>query len=251
MGVTQEQIKKVSQEIATRTRELATNLTEHVTRTEIDSGAIRQGIVELSDKVNSRVTEEVRSVADSVEDCRNQIITEKERNESKFQKSEQEIQNWKCNLESKNVQVRYTAVRHPQSNPSERCMKESSKFFRIYCNENHKKWAELIPHIETWLNNTVASATGFTPTELMFGGKGPNIFEELLPEMPEGRPVVDDIQAKIAQAYEKMVRKINSKKRDNRKGRAHWKPKVEDKVLLRTQPMSDAGAGITAKFLHP
>jgi hypothetical protein len=80
MGVTQEQIKKVSQEIATRTRELATNLTEHVTRTEIDSGAIRQGIVELGVKVNSRVTEEVRSVADSVEDCRNHIIAEKEIN---------------------------------------------------------------------------------------------------------------------------------------------------------------------------
>jgi transposase InsO family protein len=40
---------------------------------------------------------------------------------------------WKRNLESLNVQVRYTAVRHPQSNPSERCMKEISKFFRIYC----------------------------------------------------------------------------------------------------------------------
>jgi hypothetical protein len=29
---------------------------------------------------------------------------------------------WKSNLESHNVQVRYTAVRHPQSKPSERCM---------------------------------------------------------------------------------------------------------------------------------
>jgi hypothetical protein len=48
---------------------------------------------------------------------------------------------WKRNLESLNVQVRYTAVRHPQSNPSEKCMKEISKFFRIYCSENQKKWA--------------------------------------------------------------------------------------------------------------
>jgi F0F1-type ATP synthase membrane subunit b/b' len=41
MGVTQEQIKRVSQEITTRTCELATNLTEHVTQTEIDSGTTR------------------------------------------------------------------------------------------------------------------------------------------------------------------------------------------------------------------
>jgi uncharacterized NAD(P)/FAD-binding protein YdhS len=66
MGVTKEQIKRVSQEITTRTCEPATNLTEHVTQTEIDSGAIIQEIVELGDRVNSRVTDEVRTVADSV-----------------------------------------------------------------------------------------------------------------------------------------------------------------------------------------
>ena len=31
----------------------------------------------------------------------------------------------------------------------------------------------------------------------------------------------------------------------------HWKPRVNDKVLLRTQPVSHAVAGITAKGLHP
>ena len=91
---------------------------------------------------------------------------------------------WKRNLEALNVHVRYTAVRNPQANPSERCMREISKFFRIYCSENHRKWVELIPHIESLLNNTIASATGFTPTELMFGGKGANIFKESLPEEP-------------------------------------------------------------------
>jgi len=72
--------------------------------------------------------------------------------------------------------VRYTAVRHPQSNPSERCMKEISRLFWIYCSDNHRKWAELIPHIELRLNNTVASATGITAVELMFGDMGPHIF---------------------------------------------------------------------------
>ena len=39
----------------------------------------------------------------------------------------------------------------------------------------------------------------------MFGGKGPNIFEEFLPETPEGAPVLEDLQTKIAKAYEKMI----------------------------------------------
>ena len=81
------------------------------------------------------------------------------------------------------------------------------KVFRIYCSQNHKKWAELTPYIELWLNNTVAGATVFTPSELMFGGKSPNIFESLLPEIPEGGRVSDDVQRKIAKAYETMKRK--------------------------------------------
>jgi transposase InsO family protein len=84
---------------------------------------------------------------------------------------------WKRNLEALNVQARYTAVRNPQANPGERCMKEISKFFRIYCNENHRKWAELIPHIESWVNNTVANATGFAPAELMFGARDPTFLK--------------------------------------------------------------------------
>jgi len=104
---------------------------------------------------------------------------------------------WKRKLEGLNVQVRYTALRHPQANPSEGCMKEISKFFRIYCSENHKKWAELAPYIESWLNNMVAGATRFTPAELMFGGKSPNIFEGLLPETPEGGHVSDECREKF------------------------------------------------------
>jgi hypothetical protein len=48
-----------------------------------------------------------------------------------------------------------------------------------------------------------------------------------------------------------MLRKINAKKRSKGKGQTHWEPKVNDKVLLRTLPMSEAVAGVTAKFLHP
>jgi hypothetical protein len=47
-----------------------------------------------------------------------------------------------------------------------------------------------------------------------------------------------------------MIRKIDARKKNKRKGKAHWKPKVKDKVPLRTRPVSDTTAGITAKFLH-
>jgi len=78
---------------------------------------------------------------------------------------------WTKKLKEHGVHTRFSPIRHTESNPSERVMRELSKFFRIYCHENHKKWAELLPHIDGWLNKTVASSTGYAPLELMFGEK--------------------------------------------------------------------------------
>jgi hypothetical protein len=59
----------------------------------------------------------------------------------------------------------------------ERVTREQLKFFRIYCHNNHKKWAHLLPHIEEWLNKTVVSSTGYFPGALKLGAKKPIIFE--------------------------------------------------------------------------
>jgi len=64
-------------------------------------------------------------------------------------------------------------------------MREISKFCRIYCHSNHRKWAELIPYIENWLNNIVASATLYTPVELLFGTEGNNLFKRMSTKFTE------------------------------------------------------------------
>lgn len=74
---------------------------------------------------------------------------------------------WKSHLESHNVQVRNTAVSYPQSKTSERDTKEISKFFGY----------------------TVVTTTRYRHTLLLlqyFVGKGLPVFEEVIPEMPEG-----------------------------------------------------------------
>ena len=73
---------------------------------------------------------------------------------------------WSRQLQQQGVDIRFAPIRHPGSNSSERCMCELSKFGRIYCNENHRRWAELLQHIENWMNNSVCSSTGYTPCEL-------------------------------------------------------------------------------------
>jgi hypothetical protein len=61
-------------------------------------------------------------------------------------------------------------------------MRELSKFCRMYYNENHRKWAELLLHIQNWMDDSVRSSTGYTPSELMYGTERPNFFKKTLPK---------------------------------------------------------------------
>jgi hypothetical protein len=60
----------------------------------------------------------------------------------------------------------------------------------------------------------------------------------------------EEIQEKIAKAYERMKQRTHDRKNKRKLGNATWKPRVRDKVLVRTQPSSDAIAGVTGKFIR-
>jgi hypothetical protein len=82
----------------------------------------------------------------------------------------------------------YSPIRQPQENPSEKCMRESGKFCHIYCNETHKKWQELLSHVEGWINGTPSDSTGYSPVELMFNDPKPDLFEKFLKKGLERKP---------------------------------------------------------------
>jgi len=85
---------------------------------------------------------------------------------------------WKDKLAELNIGAMFPPIRHPQANPSERCKREIGKFCRIYCNEAHKRWPELLLHIEGWLNGTLSNSTGYSPVELIFNSRRPDMFEK-------------------------------------------------------------------------
>jgi len=82
---------------------------------------------------------------------------------------------WKDKLAEMNIGVMFSPICHPQANPSERCMKEIGKFCCIYSNEAHKRWPELLSHIEGWLNGTLSNSTGYSPVELIFDSPRPDL----------------------------------------------------------------------------
>jgi transposase InsO family protein len=58
-------------------------------------------------------------------------------------------------LKGLNIQLAYTAVRHPQANPVERYMRELGRLCRSYCSQNHKSWCGFLTKFEDWINNVV------------------------------------------------------------------------------------------------
>jgi hypothetical protein len=56
------------------------------------------------------------------------------------------------------------------------------------------------------------------------------------------------LSVKILNAYTKI--KLKAEKRNKKKilGKSKWKPKIDDEVLVRCQPTSDASQGIIGKF---
>jgi hypothetical protein len=114
---------------------------------------------------------------------------------------------WKKKLAEHNVQDRFTTIRHPQAHPNERCKRKISKFCKMYCSQNYRKWTELLPKIEDLLNTTVAHSTGFTPVELLLEAKKPDLFEKILTKSTENLPEPETVGNKVMKAYARMRKK--------------------------------------------
>jgi hypothetical protein len=61
----------------------------------------------------------------------------------------------------------------------------------------------------------------------------------------------NQVQDKITLAYLTMKKKAAKRKRRRKVASTKWEPQLNDEVLLKCQPTSDAALGITAKFIRP
>ena len=147
--------------------------------------------------------------------------------------------------------VRYSPIRHPESNPDECVMREIGMSCKIYCHTTQKKWPGLIPKIECWLNTTIYGSIDFSPMELMFNDFRPDIFSTVFNKTKEQQPNNEEWQDKIKLAFLTLKKKATKRKRRRHLGSTEWEPELNDEVLLKCQPTPDAAVGITAKFMRP
>ena len=157
---------------------------------------------------------------------------------------------WKDKLAELNIGVTFSPMRRPQANPSERCMREIGKFCRIYCNEAHRRWPDLLSHIEGWLNGTLSDSTGYSPVELIFDSPRPDLFEKFLKKGSEQKPPAENLQEKVPKAYVRMKKRAAKRNKRGKNSSSRWKPQVGDRCR-QVPTVSDAADAIKKKFARP
>ena len=152
---------------------------------------------------------------------------------------------WQETLQEWGIQPTLSSIRHPQSNPTERVMKELSRLFRAYCHDSHANWHSILPNIELLFNVTPHLSTGFSPYEIISGKNPPNPLTNLI------QPLLPAVAAKPLQQIRiealSNLRRAANQRKNSQKNRCDVF-QVGDFVLLRENPISDVANKIYAKF---
>ncbi|KAH0809904.1 hypothetical protein GEV33_012887 [Tenebrio molitor] len=86
---------------------------------------------------------------------------------------------WQETLEQWDIQPTFSTVRHPQSNPTQRVMRELRQLFRTYCQDAHANWTTVLSKIELLFNVTPHISTGYSSYEILLGKNSTNRLSKL------------------------------------------------------------------------
>lgn len=153
---------------------------------------------------------------------------------------------WRETLEAQGIKIAFSSVRHPQSNPVERTMRELGRIFRTYCAGKHTSWGRHVSFAQDCLNYSFHMSTGEIPYELHFGRSVHEKIYRLFPLL-EPRPI--DRKFQIEMANERL-RTAFEKRRQYSGKKSKIDLKVDDLVLARVPHLSDKSERLISKFFH-
>ncbi|KAJ1520401.1 hypothetical protein ONE63_003536 [Megalurothrips usitatus] len=147
-----------------------------------------------------------------------------------------------------------TPSHHQCGNPAERRYQDFKGLLRLFLRyeAQHKKWDEFVPEISRILRNRPSKTTGYSPAEIVLGGKirGPQDInlaltpaEELSLDawvqdrMERGKKMVELVRQRIAQRRQKYLEPKN-------RNRQQVTYKLGQQVLLKNRVQSDKAAKV-------
>lgn len=156
---------------------------------------------------------------------------------------------WASTLRKEGIKPILTSIRHPQANLAERINKELGKYFRIYCHDNHRRWAEYIPFFQNAINNNYNETTGFPPIMLGRGMKPTRFWNREITK-PEHSNIALPLQNKRDLAKER-IKKMGVKRKE-RYDRQHKLTNfaLGERVLLKSNPVAKRIDRTAKKFFR-
>jgi hypothetical protein len=87
--------------------------------------------------------------------------------------------------------------------------------------------------------------------ELLYGNPKPDVFREILKKTADKLPLEDTLSDKILKAYARIKLRADRRNERRKTGKTQWQPKLNELVLVKSQPVSDTVQGLTSKFQRP
>ena len=153
---------------------------------------------------------------------------------------------WRETLEALGIRVLFSSIRHPQSNPVERSMREIGRILPTYCYDKHTKWAKYVKFVENCLNLTTYQSTRYTPFSLHYDRSSKEKIFELFPLLKNKVP---EREVHLTRANESLQRAFDVRSKV-KKTVSKVVLNVGDEVMLRVPHLSDATQRPISKFLH-
>ena len=153
---------------------------------------------------------------------------------------------WYDTLRENNIKPIHSSIRHPESNPSERVMRELGRLFRAFCHDKHTSWANMVKQVEWWLCTVTHDSTGFTPNQLHYGVPPDRGIGKVIPFPPD---VTSQSHTTIIRlANERLLSRAARRKQrhDDAGDSTQYYP--EDLVLLKSHHQSSAENKVIKKF---
>ena len=136
---------------------------------------------------------------------------------------------WANGLNELQIRPKYTAIRNPCANLTERVNRQLGNLFRIFVSDHHTKWSRFVTTIESCINETFHETIEITPYEAHLGRRPTRVWEKYIDKEVTGdcQPDKNQIFVKMRTKREKQAKKINE---DNKT----TKFEIGDLVLIRT-----------------
>jgi hypothetical protein len=156
---------------------------------------------------------------------------------------------WSRRLSQEGIKCVLCSIRHPQANQVERYHRTLKTILRIFCHRTHAAWVKWLPIVEACMNNTHNDTTEFTPMEAHFDKKPERVWDKWLGigEETNSGEIADKLERIRGNIIRKGKMRAERKKKKDKRQATDFK--IGDKILVRTNPMSDKQKGIYHGFM--